>query len=99
MKAPSQYQALFAACASSATAAWPTAFFLPETLDKPSPTASSTTFSVKPFFTAFLTAFSTFFGLLLCLIIRHISSQLFPPSDSLLHSLLYCLFRRNILGC
>src|SRR6202044_23857 len=35
---------------------------LPEGLDKPSPTACSTAFSVKPFFTAFLTAFSTFFA-------------------------------------
>jgi hypothetical protein len=57
-----QYQALFAACASSATDALPTAFFLPQALDRASPTASSTAFSVKPFFTAFLTAFSNFFA-------------------------------------
>jgi hypothetical protein len=62
LKAQFQNQALFATCASSATAALPTAFFLPEALEKPSPTASSTAISVKPFFTAFLTVFSTFFA-------------------------------------
>jgi len=73
-------QAIIASRASAAAAALPICL-LGAALVIPSETAFSTAPSVTPRFTAFLTAFSTFFTVFfLALSVRHIPSQLLPPS-------------------